>query len=162
MNTFKSIDELLRVLEREKLLLKQMFQKRASTSLKYDYALELTEYKEERIKYLIDYGIIRDSGNFLEMEDVYLIFFEDVLQVYENINVSFVDDYLGRLNENIDFFLKEVYFLSIRSIKLYIFLVFCITFIDILRKHYEINIKLKIFKKLLHFYHNKIYNIKET
>ena len=44
MNTFKSIDELLRVLEREKLLLKQMFQKRASTSLKYDYALELTEY----------------------------------------------------------------------------------------------------------------------
>ena len=28
MNTFKSIDELLRVLEREKLLLKQMFQKR--------------------------------------------------------------------------------------------------------------------------------------
>ena len=54
MNTFKSIDELLRVLEREKLLLKQMFQKRPSASLKYDYALELTEYKEERIKYLID------------------------------------------------------------------------------------------------------------
>lgn len=63
--------------------------------------------KEERIKYLIDYGIIRDSGNFLEMEDVYLKFFEDVLQVNENINVSFVDDYLGRLNENIDYYLKE-------------------------------------------------------
>ena len=27
------------------------------------------------------------------MEDVYLKFFEDVLQVNENINVSFVDDY---------------------------------------------------------------------
>lgn len=107
MNTFKSIDELLRVLEREKVLLKQMFQKRPSTSLKYDYALELTEYKEDRIKYLIDYGIIRDSGNFLEMEDVYLKFFEDVLQVNEHINVSFVDDYLGRLNENIEYYLKE-------------------------------------------------------
>ena len=106
MNTFKSIDELLRVLEREKLLLKQMFQKRPSASLKYDYALELTEYKEERIKYLIDYGMIRDSGNFLEMEDVYLKFFEDVLQVNENINVSFVDDYLRCLNENIDYYLK--------------------------------------------------------
>ena len=98
MNDFKSIDELLRVLEREKLLLKQMFQKRPSTSLKYDYTLELTEYKEERIKYLIDYGIIRDSGNFLEMEDVYLKFFEEVLQVNENINVSFVDDYLMHHN----------------------------------------------------------------
>ena len=53
MNTFKSIDDLLRVLEREKVLMKQMFQKRPSTSLKYDYALELTEYKEERVKYLI-------------------------------------------------------------------------------------------------------------
>ena len=107
MNTFKSIDELLRVLEREKILLKQMFQKRPSTSLKYDYALELTEYKEERIKYLVDHGVIRDSGNFLEMEDVYLKFFEEILQVNENINVSFVDDYLGRLNENIDYYLKE-------------------------------------------------------
>lgn len=107
MNTFKSIDDLLRVLEREKVLMKQMFQKRPSTSLKYDYALELTEYKEERIKYLIDYGVIRDSGNFLEMEDVYLKFFEEVLQVNESINVSFVDDYLGRLNENIDYYLQE-------------------------------------------------------
>lgn len=106
MNTFKSIDDLLRVLEREKVLMKQMFQKRPSTSLKYDYALELTEYKEERIKYLIDYGVIRDSGNFLEMEDVYLKFFEEVLQVNESINVSFVDDYLGRLNENIDYYLS--------------------------------------------------------
>ena len=107
MNTFKSIDDLLRVLEREKVLMKQMFQKRPSTSLKYDYALELTEYKEERVKYLIDYGVIRDSGNFLEMEDVYLKFFEEVLQVNESINVSFVDDYLGRLNENIDYYLQE-------------------------------------------------------
>lgn len=107
MNTFKSIDELLRVLEREKVLLKEMFHKRTSSSFKYDYALELTEYKEERIRYLIDYGIIRDSGNFLEMEDVYLKFFEEVLQVNENINISFVNDYLGRLNENIEYFLKE-------------------------------------------------------
>ena len=53
MNTFKSIDELLRVLEREKLLLKQMFQKRASTSLKYDYALELTEYKRRKNKNIL-------------------------------------------------------------------------------------------------------------
>ena len=118
MNTFKSIDELLRVLEREKLLLKQMFQKRVSTSLKYDYALELTEYKEERIKYLIDYGIIRDSGNFLEMEDVYLKFFEDVLQVNENINVSFVNDYLGRLNyhKEVRRCLKNIAMITVRNV----------------------------------------------
>ena len=34
-------------------------------------------------------------------------FFEDVLEVNEEINVSFVQDYLTRLNENIDYYLKE-------------------------------------------------------
>ena len=43
--------------------------------------LKMTEYKEERIRYLIDYGVIRDTGDFLEMEDIYLKFFEDVLEV---------------------------------------------------------------------------------
>lgn len=88
-------------------MLKEMFSKRKSPSFRYDYALELTEYKEERIKYLIDYGVIRDSGNFLEMEDIYLKFFEEVLQVNEEVNVSFVQEYLDHLNDDIEYYLKE-------------------------------------------------------
>lgn len=107
MNTFRSIDELVKTLDREKVLLKEMFFKRKSPSFRHEYALELTEYKEERIRYLIDYGIIRDNGSFLEMEDLYLKFFEEVLQVNEEINVSFVQDYLDNLNDNIDYYLKE-------------------------------------------------------
>ena len=107
MNTFRSIDELIKTLDREKMLLKEMFSKRKSPSFRYDYALELTEYKEERIKYLIDYGVIRDSGIFLEMEDIYLKFFEEVLQVNEEINVSFVQEYLDHLNDDIEYYLKE-------------------------------------------------------
>ncbi len=107
MSTFRSIDELVKSLEREKELLKEMFAKRKSLSFRYEYAMEMTEYKEERIRFLIDYGIIRDTGDFLEMEDVYLKFFEDVLEVNEEINVSYVQDYLSRLNENIDYYLKE-------------------------------------------------------
>ena len=107
MSTFRSIEELVKSLDREKELLKEMFAKRKSLSFRYDYALEMTDYKEERIRYLIDYGVIRDTGDFLEMEDIYLKFFEDVLEVNEEINVSFVQDYLTRLNENIDYYLKE-------------------------------------------------------
>lgn len=107
MNTFRSIDELVKMLEREKLLLKEMFSKRKSSSFRYDYALELTEYKEERIRYLIEYGVIHDSGTFLELEDIYLKFFEEVLQVNEEINVSFVQEYLDNLNDNIEYYLKE-------------------------------------------------------
>lgn len=107
MNTFRSIEELVRMLDKEKLLLKDMFAKRKQFSFQYDYALAMTEYKEERIRYLIDYGVIRDMGDFLEMEDIYLKFFEDVLEVNEEINVSFVQDYITRLNETIDYYLKE-------------------------------------------------------
>ena len=106
-HTFRSIDELVKSLDREKELLREMFAKRRSPSFRYDYALELTDYKEERIRFLIDYGVIRDSGDMLEMEDIYLKFFEDVLQVNEEINVSFVQDYLDHLNESIDYYLKE-------------------------------------------------------
>lgn len=75
MNTFRSIDELVKMFEREKVLLKEMFYKRKQLSFRYDYALELTEYKEERIRFLIEYGVLRESGDFLEMEDLYLKFF---------------------------------------------------------------------------------------
>ena len=107
MSTFRSIEELVKSLDREKELLKEMFAKLKSLSFLYDYALEMTDYKEERIRYLIDYGVIRDTGDFLEMEDIYLKFFEDILEVNEEINVSYVQDYLVRLNENIDYYLKE-------------------------------------------------------
>ena len=106
-HTFRSIEELVKSLDREKELLKEMFSKRKSLSFRYDYALAMTEYKEERIRFLIDYGVIRDTGDFLEMEDIYLKFFEDVLEVNEEINVSFVQEYLTQLNENIDYYLKE-------------------------------------------------------
>ena len=45
MGTFHSIDELIKTLDREKVLLKEMFAKRHSLQCRYDYALEMTEYK---------------------------------------------------------------------------------------------------------------------
>lgn len=108
MGTFHSIDELIKTLDREKVLLKEMFAKRHSLQFRYDYALEMTEYKEERIRYLIENGVIRDTGDCLEMEDVYQKFFEDVLEVNEEINVSSVRDYISVLNENIDYYLNTL------------------------------------------------------
>lgn len=79
MEPFRSIDELLRMLSREKVLLKDMFQNRKKLSYRYDTARELVEYKESRIVFLIDHGVIHDGGDFLELADDYLRFFEAVL-----------------------------------------------------------------------------------
>lgn len=107
MSTFRSIDELIRVIAREKVLLKEMFAKRKTLSFKYDYARSLVDYKEERIRFLIDYGVIRDSEGCLEIADVYLRFFEDVLDVNEEINVAAVSGIIAQLEEQIGYWLME-------------------------------------------------------
>ncbi len=54
MNTFSNIKELLRTLSREQALLTEMFEKRKTFSYKYDYALEMVEGDDNRIKHLIE------------------------------------------------------------------------------------------------------------
>ncbi len=60
MSTFRSIEELVKSLDREKELLKEMFAKRKSLSFRYDYALEMTEYK--RRAYPLSDRLWSDSG----------------------------------------------------------------------------------------------------
>lgn len=76
MTNFKSIEELLRMLSREKALLKDMFQNRKSISYSYEMAREMVDYKSDRLTFLIEHGVIRDNGDALELEEVYLQFFE--------------------------------------------------------------------------------------
>lgn len=107
MNTFRNIDDLIRCLEREKKLLHELFIKRDTLSFRYDYALEITDYKAERIRYLIENEVIRESGDYLEMEDIYVQFFEEVLQINEEINISSVNDYISHLKDNITYWVSS-------------------------------------------------------
>ena len=107
MNNFRSIDELVKMLDRDKNLLKEMFAKRKSNSFRYEYAVELADGRDERIRSLLDFGVIREADDNLEIEDVYLKFFEAVLGVNEEINTSYIDECLEHMKENIDYYLKE-------------------------------------------------------
>lgn len=106
-NHFKSLEDLIGALEREQKLLKNMFYNRKSLSMSYDIARELAKKKDESLQYLRKYGVIRIEADFVEMEDVYLKFFEDVLVVNENINVASVKQYIDSLSESIEYFLSE-------------------------------------------------------
>lgn len=107
MNTFRNIDDLIRCFEQEKKLLHELFIKRDALSFRYDYALEITDYKAERIRYLIENEVIRESGDYLEMEDIYVQFFEEVLQINEEINISSVTDYISHLKDNITYWVSS-------------------------------------------------------
>lgn len=107
MAAFRNIDELIRTLDREKVLLKEMFEKRKALSYRQEDALSLIDYKLERLKHLIDSGVILSNGDFLELEEVYLKFFEDVLQVNEQIDVASVAHIISQLKDTIEYYLKE-------------------------------------------------------
>jgi len=107
LSHFRTIEELTRMLDREKILFRDMFERRKSLAYRTEFALEVVDYKHERIQYLIDHGVIHENGDFLEMEDVYVQFFEDVLDMNEEISVSSVKEYIGTLKENINYYLEE-------------------------------------------------------
>lgn len=85
MNTFSSIKELLSSLYREEKLLTEMFKKRKTTDCKYDYALELVENNDNKIQYLIDRSVVRQNGNNLEIDDLFLQFFEQFFEANEEM-----------------------------------------------------------------------------
>jgi len=95
------------MLGRERALLKHMFVNRKELTVRYDAARELVEYKEDRIRFLIEHGVIHDSGDFLELEEVYLNFFESVLEVNEEINVAGVRESIEALNSAIRYYQIE-------------------------------------------------------
>ena len=107
MTNFKSIEELLRMLSREKALLKDMFQRRKSISYSYEMAREMVDYKNDRLTFLLEHGVIRDNGDALELEEVYLQFFERVLDVNEEISIAGVSESLDALNSAIEYYLAE-------------------------------------------------------
>lgn len=107
LSHFHSLEELIRALDRERKLLYALFQDRKKLSFRYELARELASKKDESIEFLRRYGVIRENADFVELEDVYLKFFEDVLEVNEEINVASVKESIGNLNNAIDYYLSE-------------------------------------------------------
>lgn len=107
MKTFSSIQQLLATLSREQKLLSELFEKRKSLSFNYDYALELVDFDADKIASLIDYSIIRQNGNNLELDDLFLQFFEQVMEVNEEINVSYINEHIQNIKQGIIYYLQE-------------------------------------------------------
>lgn len=99
MNHFNSIRELLNTLSRGHKLLAEMFEKRKSLSYKYEYALEVLENNEDIIQLLLSKDIIRQNGVFLELDDQFLQFFEQILEVNEEINTSFINENIRQVKD---------------------------------------------------------------
>ena len=103
--TFRNISDLITRLYQDKRLIAEMFQHRRSIDFTREDALALTD--EARLAVLINFGVLREEGNLLEIEESYLQFFEEVLLANEEITGSAIADQLDLLKENIKFYLME-------------------------------------------------------
>lgn len=99
MTHFNSVRELLNTLIRGHKLLAEMFEKRKLLSYKYDYALEIMEGNEDVIKLLLNKQIVRQNGNLLELDDQFLRFFEEILEVNEEINTSYINENIRQVKD---------------------------------------------------------------
>lgn len=106
MKVFSNIPELLARMHTERKLLHELFQARLRYDFRYEDALEFVN-NERNLRLLIEYGIVRQEGEMLELEETYQRFFEEILSLNENITTSTVEENLKQLKNNIDFYLKE-------------------------------------------------------
>ena len=97
--------ELTRVLQQGSKLLNNMFLQRKTIAVKYDDALDTLDGDENKLKSLIAFGVIVQTGDSLELDDAYQRFFEEVLAVNEDINISSVKMYIDKLTLGINSYL---------------------------------------------------------
>lgn len=104
---FRSIEELTKTLSHEQGLLSEMFEKRKLMKFPVGLAIDLVGGNEARLRKLIEYGVLVETGNMVEIESDYLNFFEEVLNVNEEICVLSVQECINTLKEYIGYFLQE-------------------------------------------------------
>ena len=74
LSHFRTIEELTKTLSREQGLLSEMFEKRKLMKFPMGLALHLVGDNENRLKRLVDYGVLVETGNTVEIESDYLNF----------------------------------------------------------------------------------------
>jgi len=107
MSKFNSIKELLNTMSRGNKLIAEMFEKRKLPSYRYDYAVELMENNEDVIKLLLSKNIIVQNGAYIELDDQFLNFFEDILEVNEDINNSYINENIQQVKEYASYYLQS-------------------------------------------------------
>jgi hypothetical protein len=69
--------------------------------------MELMEDNEDVIKLLLNKNIIVQNGAFLELDDQILNFFEDILEVNEEINTSYINENIQQVKEYATYYLQS-------------------------------------------------------
>lgn len=105
MSYLLSLKELVNTLYWARDLLVEMFEKRKSFAYKYDDAAEIMG--EDKLEILINKQLLRRNGPYVEIDDQFQQFFEQVLEVNEEINTSYINENIQQVKQHIVYYLQE-------------------------------------------------------
>lgn len=87
-------------------LLSALFERR-NVRMRYEDALALMDDRPEKIELLRERGVLQQNGDFLDLSEEYLEFFEQVLEVNIEVNSSYIRESIEALQSNIRYYLNE-------------------------------------------------------
>jgi len=105
MSYLLSLKELVNTLYWARDLLVEMFEKRKSFAYKYNDAAEIMG--EDKLEILINKQLLRRNGPYVEIDDQFQQFFEQVLEVNEEINTSYINENIQQVKQHIVYYLQE-------------------------------------------------------
>ncbi|MDZ7847202.1 MAG: hypothetical protein U5L96_10745 [Owenweeksia sp.] len=106
MKPFNSIRELIRALANNEALITALFERR-NVSLRWEDAMELLEDRTERLEMLMERGLVQQSGEYLELDQNFQDFFEQVLEVNIDVNTAYISESIESIQSNIEYYLNE-------------------------------------------------------
>lgn len=104
--TFRNVEELISRLYQERKLIKEMFNSRKKLEFRLEDARHFVN-SDKNLRILEEYGVVRCEGDILELDELYLKFLEEILQVNEEISQASVADQINVLRENIEYYLAD-------------------------------------------------------
>lgn len=107
MIAFDNIKELLNTLKREEALISELFAKRKQLNFQYGFALALLDDDTNRLQQLLEHGIVRQNGEQLALDNIYLDFFEQVFAINETLNIAYIDENIQTIQDNIIYYFNE-------------------------------------------------------
>ena len=93
-------------LYQERKLIKEMFNSRKKLEFRLEDARHFVN-SDKNLRILEEYGVVRCEGDILELDELYLKFLEEILQVNEEISQASVADQINVLRENIEYYLAD-------------------------------------------------------
>lgn len=106
MATFYNLKDLIRVLANSEALLTALFERR-NTSIRWEDAMNLVDERSEKLELLKERGLLQQNGDFLELDERFQDFFEQVLEVNIEVNTAYIRESIESLQNNIQYYLNE-------------------------------------------------------